>query len=147
MSAVARIALNDAERHVLEAALRKRSTPQQHAMRARILLLAADGVTNTEIAAKVGVSLPTVRLWLARFAERGVEGLADAPRCGRPKTITNDEIELVLSTVHGPPPDGAQSWSLRRLAAATGVPSSTVHRILRANDLHPPEWSTRRDRG
>ncbi|WP_249019465.1 helix-turn-helix domain-containing protein [Conexibacter sp. S30A1] len=135
--------LTDAERQLLEAVVRKRSTPQNDAMRAKIVLLAAAGTANAEIAAKIGVSQPTVRLWLVRFSERRLDGLADAPRPGRPRVITSDQVHRVLATVHGPPPDGARYWSLRRLSAATNVPSSTVHRILRANDLRPPEWAPR----
>lgn len=109
-------------------------------MRARIVVLAAGGVANGEIAARVGVSLPTVRLWLSRFRERGLDGLVDKPRSGRPRTVTDAHIKVVLATVRAPPDDGGH-WSLQRLSAATGIPASTVHRILRANDLHPPAWS------
>jgi transposase len=136
------IELTSAERQVLEAMIRKRSTPQQDALRARIVLLAADGATKSEIATKIGVSLPTVRLWLSRFDERRLGGLVDAPRSGRPRTVTDDQVSLVLVTVQKPPPDGGRCWSLRRLAVATGVPASTVHRLLRATDLRPPGWSS-----
>lgn len=133
--------LTDGERQVLQAVVRKHSTSQQAAMRAKIVLLAADGASNKEIAAKLGVSLPTVRLWLSRFGEQRLDGLADKRRRGRPRTITSDQVRLVLAALQGPSPDGSRSWSLRLLSVATHVPSSTVHRILRANGLRPPDWS------
>lgn len=138
--AVARIALNDAERQALEATVLERSTLPRVAMRTRILWLAADGVSISEIAARVGVSLPTVRLWLSRFGEQRVGGLVGAPRSGRPRTV--EWVALVLSAAYGPPPNGAACWSPSRLSAVTGVPSSTVHRILRANGLRAPDWSS-----
>lgn len=106
-------------------------------MRARIVLLAADGASNTEIAGKVGVSLPTVGLWRRNFCERRLDGLADRPRSGRPREIDDDEVQRVLAKTLEPPPDGTTHWSVRRLAAATGVSSSTVHRIWRDHKLKP----------
>ena len=61
-------------------------------MRARIVLRAAEGASNTQIAAEVGVSLPTVGLWRRNFSERGLEGLETAPRSGRPREIDDDEV-------------------------------------------------------
>jgi len=70
--------------------LRTPSASQQQALRARIVLRAAEGATNTEIAAEAGVSLPTVGLWRRGFSERGFDGLQDAPRSGRPREIDDD---------------------------------------------------------
>ncbi len=106
-------------------------------MRARIVLLASDGASNTEIARKVGVSLPTVGLWRRNFCQRRLDGLADAPRSGRPREIDDDEVQRVLAKTLEAPPDGSTHWSVRRLAAATGISSSTVHRIWRDHKLKP----------
>jgi transposase len=103
----------------------------------RIVFRAADGATNTQIAAEVGVSLPTVGLWRRSFCERGLDGLVDAPRSGRPRQIDDDEVQRVLATTLEPPPDGTTHWSVRRLAAATGISPTTVHRIWRDHQLKP----------
>ena len=78
--AAVEIELSEEEERRLRAVLRTRSASQQQALRARIVLRAAEGATNTEIAAEAGVSLPTVGLWRRSFSERGLDGLADAPR-------------------------------------------------------------------
>jgi transposase len=138
---VARVAavidLSAEEERVLRAVLRTPSASQQQAMRARIVLRAADGATNTQIAAEVGVSLPTVGLWRRSFCERGLDGLVDAPRSGRPRRIDDDEVQRVLAKTLEPPPDGTTHWSVRRLAGATGISPTTVHRIWRDHKLKP----------
>jgi transposase len=138
---VARVAaaidLSAEEERELRAVLRTPSASQQQAMRARIVLRAADGATNTQIAAEVGVSLPTVGLWRRSFCERGLDGLVDAPRSGRPRQIDDDEVQRVLAKTLEPPPDGTTHWSVRRLAAATGISPTTVHRIWRDHKLTP----------
>jgi transposase len=138
---VARVAaaidLSAEEERELRAVLRTPSASQQQAVRARIVLRAADGATNTQIAAEVGVSLPTVGLWRRSFCERGLDGLVDAPRSGRPRQIDDDEVGRVLAKTLEPPPDGTTHWSVRRLAAATGISPTTVHRIWRDHKLKP----------
>src|SRR4051795_7350554 len=131
------IELSDAEERELRALLRRPSVSQQQALRARIVLRAAEGATNTQIAAEAGVSLPTVGLWRRSFGERRLAGLADAPRSGRPRTIEDDEVQRVLATTLESPPDGSPHWSVRRLAAATGISATTVHRIWREHKLKP----------
>ncbi|MCA1693481.1 MAG: IS630 family transposase [Actinobacteria bacterium] len=130
------IELTEQEERDLRAVLRTPSASQQ-AMRARIVLRAADGATNTEIAKEVGVSLPTVGLWRRNFCERRLNGLETAPRSGRPRAIDDAEVARVLAMTLEPPPDGSTHWSVRRLAAATGISSSTVHRIWRDHKLKP----------
>ena len=95
--AAAAIELSEDEERELRALLRRPSVSQQQALRARIVLRAAEGATNTQIAAELGVSLPTVGLWRRSFGERRLEGLADAPRSGRPRTIDDDEVQRVLA--------------------------------------------------
>ena len=131
------IDLSEEEERELRAVLRTPSVSQQRALRARIVLGAAEGATNTQIAADTGVSLPTVGLWRRNFAERGLHGLADAPRSGRPRQIDDEEVQRVLAKTLEAPPDGSTHWSVRRLAAATGVSPTTVHRIWREHKLKP----------
>jgi len=135
--AAAAIELTEEEERALGVVLRTPSASQQQAVRARIVLRAAEGVTNTRIAAEVGVSLPTVGLWRRNFCERRLEGLVDAPRSGRPREIDDDEVQRVLAMTLEAPPDGSTHWSVRRLAAATGISPTTVHRIWRDHKLKP----------
>ena len=135
--AAAIIELSDEEERVLRSVLRTPSSSQQQALRARIVLRAAEGVSNTQIAREVGVSLPTVGLWRRSFCERRLEGLRDAPRSGRPRRIDDDQVKRVLAKTLEPPPDGTTRWSVRRLAEATGISPTTVHRIWREHKLKP----------
>ena len=137
MARAAAIELSEEEERELRAVLRRPSVSQQQAVRARIVLRAAEGATNTQIAAEAGVSLPTVGLWRRSFCERRLEGLQDAPRSGRPRTIDDDEVQRVLAKTLETPPDGSTHWSVRRLAAATGLSATTVHRIWREHKLKP----------
>ncbi len=76
-------------------------------------------------------------MWRRNFCERRLDGLSDAPRSGRPREIDDDEIQRVLAKTLESPPDGSTYWSVRRLAAATGIAPSTVHRIWREHKLKP----------
>ena len=131
------IELTEEEERDLRLVLRTPSAPLERATRARIVLRAAEGASNTQIAREVGVSLPTVGLWRRNFSERRMDGLETAPRSGRPREITDDEVQRVLAKTLDAPPDGTTHWSVRRLAAATGISSSTVHRIWREHKLKP----------
>jgi len=137
MARAAAIELSEHEERELRAVLRRSSVSQQQVLRARIVLRAAEGATNTQIAAEAGVSPPTVGLWRRSFCERRLEGLADAPRSGRPRTVDDDEVQRVLAKTLETPPDGCTHWSVRRLAAATGLSPTTVHRIWRDHKLKP----------
>jgi transposase len=133
----ATIELSEEEESELRAVLKLPSASQQQAMRARIVLRAAEGQSNTQIAREVGVSLPTVGLWRRKFSERGLEGLETAPRTGRPREIDDADVQRVLAMTLQSPPDGSTHWSARRLAAAAGISASTVHRIWREHKLRP----------
>ena len=135
--AAATIELSEEEEGALRSVLRTPSVSQQQALRARIVLRAAEGASNTQIAREVGVSLPTVGLWRRNFCERRLEGLRDARRSGRPRQIDDDQVQRVLAKTLEPPPDGTTHWSVRRLAQATGISPTTVHRIWREHKLKP----------
>jgi transposase len=106
------------------------------ALRARIVLLAAEGVPNAEIARRVGVSRPTVLSWRQRYTESGVGGLADLDRAGRPPVI--NEADVVIATLTRPPESlGVTHWSARLLADRLGISFASVARIWRKWDLQP----------
>ena len=131
------IDLSVAERRTLDDLARRRRTSQGLARRARIVLLAAEGLENKTIAAELGAAADTVGVWRRRFAERRLEGLYDEPRPGTPRRIGDDAIaETVRRTLEETPADATQ-WSLRSMARSTGYAPSTIHRIWRAFGLQP----------
>ena len=112
----------DSDRAKLERRARDRGAPARVTERARIVLLAADGLTGPQIAARVGCAEPTVIKWRRQYAEHGLAGLEDATRPGGPTTVLTDEvISEILSATVTPPPQalrdqGITHWSARRLA-------------------------------
>lgn len=120
----------------LESWTKKSTTPHGLAQRARIILLAHQGQNNTQIAQAVGISRQSVVKWRSRFAQKGLEGLKDKPRSGKPCTYNAADRQKVLLSIGQPPPDSTH-WSIRALARATGVGRETVHRMLKAERLKP----------
>ena len=136
------IKLIDEERSILERLVRRRNVSRGQAQRAEIVLRAADGLNNCEIADAVGVTRQTVRIWRERFAEHRIDGLDDEPRCGAPRRIGDDRIEaIVVKTLETKPAD-ATHWSTRGMAKVSGVSTSSVHRIWRAFSLQPHRSET-----
>lgn len=109
------------------------------AQRARIVLAAAEGLSNTEIAERVGCSRPTVIRWRRRYAAKGLAGLDDQPRSGRPRTVRRDRRAEIVATTQQPPPQqlGITHWSTRSLAKHLGVSRMTVARVWAEHDLTP----------
>src|SRR5512147_1971047 len=95
--AAVRIELSDAERGELQARARRRKIARADAMRAEIVLLAADGMTNLAIAERLGITRVTVAMWRRRFAAKRLDGLADEPRPGAPRTIADEKIAEVVT--------------------------------------------------
>src|SRR5258707_3027532 len=112
------------------------STPQSLALRSRIVLAAADGSANQEIAAALKIPPVTVGKWRQSFAIHGIEGLRDAPRSGRPLKHDADIRHKVQTRVCQQPEDQSR-WSVRTLAAELGLPASTMHAMLVAAKLQP----------
>src|SRR5665213_2306185 len=133
---VAALGLRDGDRGRLSAWVRSSSVRAGVSQRARIVLLAADGVSNTEIAARVGVSRPTVISWRARYEAGGVGGLRDEPRSGRPRSIDH---EAIIAATLTPPPKklGITHWSSRLLAARLKIDHATVARAWRDYGVAP----------
>src|SRR5437763_11190158 len=111
-------------------------TPQSLALRSRIVLAAADGANNQQIAAVLKIPPITVGKWRRSFAIHGVEGLRDAPRSGRPTKHDADIRHKVQTRVCQQPEDQSR-WTVRTLAAELGLPSSTVHAMLVSAKLQP----------
>ncbi len=140
--AAVRIELYDAERSELETRARRRKTSRADALRAEIVLLAAEGMTNVAIADRLGITRPTVATWRRRFAAKRLDGLVDEPRPGAPRKIGDEKITQVVTATLETMPDDATHWSTRSMAKASGVSISTVHRIWRAFSLQPHRSET-----
>jgi transposase len=111
--------------------------PQSLATRARIVLLSADGESNTDIAERLGLSKPTVGIWRKRYVMQRIAGLYDEPRPGGPRSIRDEQVAALLrKTLKTKPKDGTH-WSCRSIAAETKLSKSTVQRIWKAFGLQP----------
>ena len=143
MGKIERIEVPAADRDRLESLVRDRNTPQKVVWRARIVLLAGEGLRATEVAARVGTSVLTVRRWRRRYAQAGVEGLLkDATRPPGRKPLSAVVIQQVVDkTLHEKPPR-ATHWSLRAMAAAVGLSRTSVQRIWQAHGLKPHRVKT-----
>src|ERR687893_2918433 len=134
----------DADRRELERRVRDKGAPAREVERARIGLLAADGVPGKQIAAIVGCAEPTVVAWRGRYAERGLVGLEDRPRPGKPAQLPEALRDRVLELTLTEPPIrfGATHWSSRLLATAlagegTPISHATVTRIWHRFGVQP----------
>jgi transposase len=136
------IKLSEDERDFLQRLVRRRKVARGDAQRAEIILRAAKGLNNCEIADTVGVTRQTVRTWRERFAKHRLDGLDDEPRCGAPRKIGDDRIEEIVTRTLETKPKDATHWSTRGMAKASGVSTSTVHRIWRAFSLQPHRTET-----
>jgi transposase len=131
------IELSDEERETLGRWARRHSSSQALALRCRIVLDAAEGLTNTAIAQRQGCHAATVSKWRHRFAEDRLEGLVDAPRPGAKRTVTDDVVEAVVVDTLETAPADATHWSTRGLADKHGISKTTVAEIWRAFGLKP----------
>jgi transposase len=131
------LTLTDDEKAKLTAWSRRPKSAQRLALRANIVLAAADGRSNTAIAADLRVTLPTVGKWRQRFLAKRLDGLTDEPRPGPPRTITDAQVEEVVTKTLETKPTNATHWSTRGMARATGLTQTAVARIWRAFGLKP----------
>ena len=142
MKAAPAITLSDSDRQVLKRWARGRSTPARLVQRAKIVLLAATGVLNKEIARELRCGVKTVCLWRGRFARQGVAGIEkDAPRGGR-RTAKSAALtqQIIHTTLHEAPPRQLR-WSTRSLAAALGTSPTSVQRVWKAHGLTASQQS------
>lgn len=131
------VAITPTDREILVSWSRRPKTAQALALRARIVLAAEGGLTNTAIADQLGITTMTVAKWRGRFAERGIAGLHDEPRPGAPRTITDAHVERVITTTLEMTPENATHWSTRGLASHLGMSQSAISRIWRAFAIQP----------
>ncbi|WP_406484927.1 helix-turn-helix domain-containing protein [Streptomyces sp. NBC_01563] len=132
------LVLSEAERAELTRWARRAKTAQFLALRARIVLRCAEGGTNKEIAAELGIAQGTVNRWRSRFLRLRLDGLTDEPRPGRPPSILLDQVEDVLTATLESTPGKDTHWSRASMAKHSGLSKSTVGRIWKKFDLKPP---------
>jgi transposase len=122
------------DRAELERLSRSRTEAMQRVQRAQIILACLGGEPQAQIAARLGIRPNTVSKWRIRFAERGIDGLADAPRSGKPKTYRDLRTRL-LALLEEPPPKGQAAWDGLALATAVGAKKSTVYALLKKDGI------------
>jgi transposase len=137
-----RIELSESEREELQMMCRSRSLPHSLVRRAKIVLMAADGVPSVKIAAQCDITHPMVTHWKKRFVAHGLAGLHDQPKSGRPRTHSNEVVSGLLKTVLQEKPSGATHWSVRSAAAQTGISKSTVARYFALFGVQPHRAKT-----
>lgn len=137
-----RVIVSPSERTTLQQWMRRRTTAQGLAQRARIVLAAAAGRTDIEIARELRLTRQTVSRWRRRFQQKRLEGLVDEPRPGAPRRITDAMVEQVIADTLETTPRDATHWSTRSLAKQVAVSPSAVGRIWRAFGLQPHRTET-----
>lgn len=132
------LVLSEDERQVLTKWANRPKSTQRLALRARIVLACADEPSNKAVAARLCVCGATVGTWRNRFVARRLEGLADEPRPGAPRAVTDDEVERVVTQTLETKPTNATHRSTRGMAKASGLSQSTVARIWRVRSQAAP---------
>ncbi len=138
----AELMLSADERETLQRWARRPKTSQALALRSRIVLACGRDLTNTQVAEALGVTKPTVGKWRKRFLERRMDGLLDEPRPGAPRTITDADVERVVTKTLESKPPHATHWSTRGMAQATGLSQTAISRIWRTFHLQPHRTET-----
>lgn len=131
------IVLAEEERQKLQEWARRPKSSQRLALRARIVLGCADGLENRQVARQLRITDQTVCKWRERFRRARLEGLADEPRPGTPRKISDADIEALITRTLESTPGQASHWSTRAMAAASGMSQATVSRVWRAFGLQP----------
>ena len=131
------LSISAADRAQLDSMVRSRSMPHSLVRRARMVLLSGEGQSNREVARRCGVSAPAVSHWRRRYQERGLAGLHDELRPGRPRTHDDEQVAELIKLVVERKPDHATQWSVRSAAEETGISKSTVGRYFALFGLQP----------
>ena len=131
------IRLSASEHQELDGFARSRSLPHDLVVRAKVILLAADGLDNLRISDQVGLSRFAVGKWRRRYAKQGLPGIYDQLRSGRPRTIADENIAQLVSKTLKRKPKNATHWSVRSMAEEVGLSKSTVQRVWRTFGLQP----------
>ncbi len=139
----AELTLSEDERRQLTSLARSRSLPAGLVQRASLVLACAEGAPNSAVARRFGVTNASVGKWRQRFVADRSAGLHDELRPGKPRSIDDARIAgLLTTTLHPKPKDGATHWSVRGLAAETGISKTSVHRFLQVFGLQPHRQDT-----
>lgn len=137
------LVLSEQERAQLQSFARSRSLPAALAQRARIVLSSAEGEQNSSIAERLKLSKATVGKWRANFIKHSIAGLYDEVRPGAPRTIDDEQVaQLIKTTLHTKPANGSTHWSVRTVAAETGISKSSVQRYFQLFGLQPHRHET-----
>jgi transposase len=131
------IELKDEEKEALLIMSRSHKLEKRYVERAEIVLLSDRGISIEGIVQQVGLSRPVVNKWRQRFRQQGIDGLKDAPRSGKPKTITAEQQAMVIEKACSKPDGGYTNWSQERIAREVGISQSKVFQILKNADLKP----------
>ncbi len=134
--------LSSDERKQLAGWTRRATIGQALSMRARIILGCAEGKTNTVTAREMGLAKQTVGKWRARFISSRLDGLLDEPRPGGPRSITDADVERVVTLTLETTPADATHWSTSSMVARAGLSQSAISRIWRAFALQPHRTET-----
>jgi transposase len=140
---VSPLSVSDSDKEQIQRWASAYGTPQQIALRCRIVLAAAAGQSDNSIAQQLNSSRPTVRLWRSRFAQDGLHSLWEiAPGRGRKAAYGPEKIQEIVDTTLQSKPEGRTQWSCRSLAKRLGVSKSTVNNIWRSHNLKPHRVKT-----
>jgi transposase len=142
MATTTSLRVSKADRKKLESWLRSRSVDRGLAERARIVLMSAEGMSVTRISRKLQITRPTVYKWRERYEEKGVDGLQDRARPGRPTKLTEAKIKRILHLTTERIPKEATHWSTRLMARYAGVTQWQVRQVWTAADLKPHRLKT-----
>lgn len=134
---MAEIRLTENEQRKLGLMASRPKSSQRDAERAQIILACAEGLSNTQVSARTGLTIQTVGKWRTRFAEGRLEALIDAPRSGAPRRISDDKVEAVVTQTLEQKPKARTHWSSRVMAKKAGISDHSVRRIWRAFGLKP----------
>lgn len=136
------LALSDDERAQLSSLARSRALPHAIVARAKVVLWSSDEESNSEIANRLQWTKATVGKWRRRFIEHRVAGLYDELRSGRPRSIEDEQIAVLLKRTLSRKPKAATHWTVRAAAEVSGISKSTVHRLFQAFGLRSFKLST-----
>jgi transposase len=136
------LTLADEERETLLGWTRRHTMPQAMVLRARIVLACAEGKSNTDVARELRAGRLVVGRWRKRFLDERLEGLADRPRSGAPRTVLDTDVERVVKLTLESLPTNATHWSTRSMARSSGLSQTTISRIWRAFGLQPHRTET-----
>jgi transposase len=131
------VVLSDEERAFLEAQVRRHKAARSLSDRCRMILFCAEGLQSKDVAERLGVHERTVGKWRRRFVQDRIEGLVDEYRPGRPRTVSDTQVAEVIERTLNTTPKDATHWSIRSMAAATGLSHTTIRRIWTAFGLQP----------